>query len=560
MKKILLLAGALCLLFTSCEDFLDSFPESQISEGSFWKSESDFEKFIINIYANTFVGRGNVGSTWADDAMSDDSYLVWTWYWGDVYTVANSTATEYNSVSSGVWSRAYGNVRRCYQVLEHIEGAPISDSAKEQFLGEVNFFLAWNYFQLVRCFGDVPLVEKVMTIPESKELVRAPKADVVTFILGKIDQAASGLNGKTTGYGKISWGATQVLKARVQLFNNDFPGAATTANGLIGKYTLNPSYEALFDGSAEQANEIILTLPRMPRSGSFNSGSTANQAFGMKGSVAGDPYRSVTPTGALVDAYPMADGRLIHEAGSTYDPRDPYKDRDPRLAISIIYPTGQIPIYDAATSSVISVLYDPEDASTIALQQYSANEPSATGYVWKKLTDWSNHAMMNATDCGLDIVLMRYAEVLLIRAEALAESQGTGASREIFDLVNQLRDRVGGGRVHEENYTTKEALINLVRNEKRVELAGEGQRFWDMRRWGLASSNVVEKGYGLAGELYGAYMRLDGQGADNRTTTVDGVPRRYVETRFFTSPKNDLLPIPQSQIDLSPSLTQNPGW
>jgi hypothetical protein len=559
MKKILLLAGALCLLFTSCEDFLDASPQNQISESSFWKSETDFDKFMINIYSNTFVRRNGVGHTRIDEVMGDDSYLVAGWYSG-AKAVGNSTADAYNNIFSGMWSKAYGNVRRCYQVLEHIEGAPISDAKKKEYLGEVNFFLAWAYFELVKYFGDVPLVEKVMTINESKELVRAPKADVLAYVLARLEDASTNLNGQAASYGKISWGAAQVLKARVQLFQQNWPGAATTTQGLLGKYTLHDNYAALFDGSAEQADEIILTIPVTPRTGSFNSGSDNNQAFGQKGSVGGDPYRVIAPAGALVDAYPMLDGRLIHEAGSTYVASDPYKDRDPRLKMAILYPTDYILNYNGATNSLDRVYYDPEDPTTTPQQQYNAPEPSPSGYVWRKFVDWSLHGMTNATDTGLDFILMRYAEVLMIRAEALAESQGTGASREIFDLVNQLRDRVGGGHVHEENYTTKEALIDLVRNEKRVELAGEGQRFWDLKRWGLANNDIVTKGYGLKGKAYGAYMRLDGVGANDAVVMVDGVARRYLEDMFYTSPKNDLFPIPQSQIDLTPGLTQNTGW
>ena len=99
-----------------------------------------------------------------------------------------------------------------------------------------------------------------------------------------------------------------------------------------------------------------------------------------------------------------------------------------------------------------------------------------------------------------------------------------------------------------------------MRNERRVEFANEGVRYFDLLRWKLAEKSPVEDGVGLKGDFYGAYMRLDGVGSTDRTVMVDGVPRRYVETRFFNPEKHYLQPIPQKEIDLNPNLTQNPNW
>ena len=104
-------------------------------------------------------------------------------------------------------------------------------------------------------------------------------------------------------------------------------------------------------------------------------------------------------------------------------------------------------------------------------------------------------------------------------------------------------------------------VMELVKNERRIELANEGLRFFDMIRWKDAEKVPAQTGVGLSGETYGAYMRLDGVGANDRTVLIDGVPRRYVETRFFDASKHYLLPIPQGQIDRNPNLgPQNPGW
>ncbi|MDL2208213.1 RagB/SusD family nutrient uptake outer membrane protein [Parabacteroides sp. OttesenSCG-928-O15] len=562
MKKIIyIIIASICLI--SCDTFLDAIPQDKVSEENYWKSENDVVKFLTNIYSNSFP-KTRDGSPFWDEAMSDNAYLVWDgWYGGHKY-VGNGTHDAYASVPTNMWNKGYTNIRKCYQLIENIDKVSIAEAKKNQIIGETRFLLAYNYHNLVLYFNSVPLVTKVLSMPESKELTQVPKEETIRFILTELDQAYSLLNGKDMDFGRITGGACLALKARVLLFDAQWQSAISATDGLLGKYSLHTQgetpYEDLFSGVAEKSAEIILSIPAEKSSGSIRTGHSVNQAFILKGISGGDPYRAIMPTGSLVDSYPMADGRLIHEAGSTYNPRDPYKERDPRFYQTIIYPTGQIKYLDAATSTIKKTLYDPENPETIALQQYNAPEPSPTGYMWNKYTDWSPYAMNNLTDCTNDIILFRYAEVLLIRAEALAESGGTANKNEICDLLDQLRVRCGGGLIHRDNYNTQEALINLVRNERRVELAGEGLRYWDLLRWKIAEKVTTEFGYGLKGELYGAYMRLDGVGQGDRTVEVDGVPRRFVENRFFEIPKNYLNPIPQSEIDLNPLLKQNPDW
>ncbi len=566
MKKILLFTSVSCLLLSSCEKFLDATPGNEMSEDKFWSSPNDVDKFIVNMYGNSFMGRDDVTCIWMEDTMGDDSHLVWNWFVAQYQAVVMGTADAYNNVSARVWEKAYANIRRAWQLLENIDRVEgISPEKKNQYEGEARFMMAYAYHHLVNHFGDVPLVDHVLTITESEEITRAPQAEVVDFILEQLDQASTLLSGADRVYGRLTSGAAQAFKARVLLYQSRWDEVLTVTSGLMGKYTLHTAgetpYYDLFHGSAKRADEIILTIPRMARTGSSQTGTIANRTFAMKDQTSGDPYRSMTPTGPLVDSYPMADGRLIHEEGSTWSPTDPYKDRDPRLEQSITYPTGMIDVYDAG--AVVPKLYDPElGVGEMASDNmlYNANEPSATGFVWKKFIDFSLHGMTNLTDCTNDKILIRYAEVLLMRAEALAESQGATAKEEIINLVDQLRDRVKGGKVHRENYNSKEDLVNLVRNERRVELAGEGFRPWDLKRWRLAELDVAQNGYGLKGELYGAYMRRDGTGAQDRVVMVDGVARRYVETRYFETSKHYLLPVPQGQIDLNPNLTQNTGW
>ncbi len=571
MKKILLIASVSCLLLSSCEKFLDASPTDQLAGDKFWDTPANVEKYIVNLYSESFIAREAVSGIWWDDTMGDDSHNVWNWFVADFMGIARGTANTGTNVSNGMWERGYANIRRAWMVLENLEKSNLSPEKRLVYEGEAHFFMAWAYNHLVNYFGDVPLVKKVLSVEESEQVTRQPKAEVVTFMLEQIDLAITKLAGTPRVYGRLTQAAAQAFKARMLLQQNRWDEAIAATEPLMGKFTLynvgDTPYYDLFHDVAPEADEIILTIPRMAKTGAYNSGTIAGRTFGMKGQTGGDPYRSLTPTGPLIDSYPMANGRLPKEEGSGYDKTKPHDNRDPRFYQSITYPGGQIEtIYQG---EIVMMPYDPEvDETKIpegqprpnSMQRYDANEPSATGYTWRKFMDFTVHGMSNLTDCLNDIMLIRYAEVLVTRAEALAESKGVEAKTEIIDLIDQLRARAKGGLVTRDNYNTKESLINLVRNERRIELCGEGLRPWDLKRWRIAENSVVDTGAGLNGDLYGAYMRMDGVGATMRTVMVDGVYRRFVEERRFNPSRDYLLPIPQSQIDLNPGLTQNPGW
>lgn len=566
MKKIYFVFIGLLLMIvnSSCDDFLDAYPNDSIPENKFWQSESDLTKFVTDIYASTFPIVYE-GSIFFDEALSDNAYNVWDSWYTDVKLVANGTQDAYGTTPQNLWTNYYASVRKCAQVFANIDKmTSIDEKVKNRLLAETKFLMAWDYYRLISFFGDVPFVNEVLTVEQSKQLTRQSVNDIITHILTWLDESSSVLEGEVQENGKITWGACQLLKARVYLLQNNYQAALDIVNGLVGKYSLykdgETPYADLFSGVAEDAQEIIFSIVREKSSGSVFTGHYSNQIFFLKGMSGGDALRAITPSGSLVDSYPMLDGRLIHETGSGYDPSNPYVNRDPRLSLSILCPTMQIKYLDAATNTIKERLYDPEDNTTIPDQQYNAKEPSSTGYMWTKYVDWSSYAMTNITDCTNDIILMRYAEVLLIKAEALAELKGLSEKAAIIGLINELRDRAKCGRVHDENYNTQEDLINLVRNERRIELANEGIRYFDLLRWKLAEKSPVVDGVGLKGDFYGAYMRLDGVGSTDRTVMVDGVPRRYVETRFFNPEKHYLQPIPQKEIDLNPNLIQNPNW
>lgn len=566
-----IIAIALLFSFSACDSFLESYPHDEMTDETFWNSAEDVEKMMINLYDNTFPSSG----IFWDEAMSDNARLEHAW-WGGQKQVADGSISpggEAGSKPASVWSGSYASIRKCWFILENIDKVPYTDTKdKEIVVAEIRAMLAYNYSVLVTYFGDVPLVTKTLSVMESKNTPRNKKEEVLAYIVEQADLAASVLKGvskSSNRKGKVNWETCLAIKARTYLYQNDYTNLLSVVQELKGGgyplYTAGDTpYEDLFSGKAESSSEIIFSRINLPRIGSLSAGHSGNGAMFLKGMSGGDTYCAIFPSGSLVDAYPMADGRLIHEVGSTYDSNNPYNNRDPRFYQTIIYPTGDMKYLDATTNMVKLTRFDPEDRTTLIAQTlYDTAEPTRTGYIWNKYIDYSVYAMTDPWDCTNDIIVFRYADILLMEAEALAELKGASAAGEIINLIDQLRDRSKAGRVHRVNYTTKESLIKLVRNERRIELANEGVRYFDLIRWKQAEFNTVETGIGLAGPMYGAKMEQtdkDAPGYADPIVMVDGVKRRLVEQRYFNSARNYLFPIPQGEIDLNPALTQNPGW
>jgi len=252
-------------------------------------------------------------------------------------------------------------------------------------------------------------------------------------------------------------------------------------------------------------------------------------------------WSSLDPLQSLVDAYEMTNGKTIDDPSSGYDPNNPYTNRDPRLTATIVYPGESYPYASGAPN-----YYDPLDASSSDFYN-SGNNTSVTGYIEKKFTavlsDYDN--LFNT---GLDMILIRYAEVLLSYAEAKIESGQIDAS--VYQSINLVRNRSGMPNVDQSVYNSQSSLRTLIRRERRVELALEGLRWFDIQRWKIGPQV-------MAGTVYGA--RLGSVNPQTGALTL-GADSIQVETRAFDPNKNYLWPVPQSEIDINKNLHQNPGY
>ena len=260
-------------------------------------------------------------------------------------------------------------------------------------------------------------------------------------------------------------------------------------------------------------------------------------------------WSSIVPTQNLVDMYEMDNGLTIDEVGDYYDPEHPFANRDPRLAMTIVFP-GQ-----DWNGRVYNTLDSEVDGSTNADYPSSADNASKTALTWYKyLGPFSQYSNIWATNACP--IVFRYAEVLLTYAEA--ENELNGPSATVYDLLDQIRLRAGHVEIDRSKYSTQATLRELIRRERTIELAGEGLRRADILRWKDDSGKMLAETV-LNGSLTRITGTVDQNGSDPYTrATITGTDE-LIETRSFKT-TNRYLPIPQTAIDANPNLVQNEGY
>ncbi len=516
MKPNRILALALCLgavTLTGCEDILSTTPKTLLSDAKFWSQEKDAIMAVNGIYPmvnDTNVIYRDAGT---DNAWNQKTFEGW-------YPVGQGTVDASSGVASLAWNQGYRGIRRSNELLANVDRIPRIDATlKERVKGEAKALRAYQYFLLANYFGDVPLILDTIDIAASTKATRASRAKVIDQVIKDLDEAAAVLPTTYAGAdrGRVPKGAALALQARAALFEGRWQVAADAAKAVmdLGVYTLHPDYRALFTYAGEGSSESIMVDGRL-------SGQRAWAAYQKLAPASEQGVSSISPTRSLVDAYLMKDGLPIDKS-PLYDPHKPYLNRDPRMAATLLYPGAT---FNGKT-------FDSRPTSTTKDKVNNGDFNSTkTGYQYLKYVDLADRS--NTTNCGIDIILLRYAEVLLTYAEAKLELGQVDAGA--IAAFNQVRTRAGMPTV---TTFTRDDL----RRERRIEFAGEGQRFWDIRRWKIAQSV-------MPGTTYGVDW-------DENDLTKGQVPG---DTRKFTAPRDYLWPIPLSEINLNPGLGQNPGY
>ncbi len=527
MKKYSLYA-VLLLFITSCSsDFLDRNPLDQPSNETFWNTEKDALAAATGCYEGWF----SMDEVVYFDCASDNAYNPFPWEGWQVQATGYATANDY-----GQNYMKYDKIVRCNNFLANINRPEMSEEIRSRLTAEVRFLRAWHYFLKVTLYGDVPLVKEVLDVNNSY-LPRTPKAEVVKFILDELNEIAPLLpeTYASSDAGRVTKGAALTLKARMEIFEGDYAACATTCEQIMKLgYSLFPDYKGLFK-IANMGNEEVIQDVQ------YVENLAKNGILGVMPPASVGGWSSINPTQALVDAYECIDGKTIEESPS-YNPKDPYKDRDPRLAASLIYPGC---LYEGS-------YFNPIDIKDPTGDYYAPYGRSKTGYHPRKYIDnLGDYADMWNT--GMNAIVMRYAEVLLMYAESKIELNQIDAS--VYEALDAIRTRAGMPTVDKAIYNNQSKMRELVRRERRVELALEGLRWFDICRWKIGEEV-------MPGQVYGALLGT----VDAETGALNLTDERIkVEIRLFDPAKHYLWPIPQSVIDASvtngePTMVQNPGY
>lgn len=521
MKKIheIITSIALLALMVSCtDDILDKTPLDSFSPSTFYKNESECKTALMGVY-NSIIPDGwdFVPIQWYQfDFMSDNNYCQDAWQGSKEFGEWLQNSSSW--AASSKWSKAYQTIARANSFLENVDKATMDETVKTQMKAEAMFLRAFTYADLIHFYGDVPLILKVQTLAEAK-VPRTAKSEVLDAIISDLDLASANLpeTYSSSDLGRATKGAALAFKVKTLLYNEKWEEAAKAAKDVmdLGVYDLFSDYEGLFAEENENNVEVIFDIQYM-KNLRYQSWPSSALSFA--------EWPTPNVTASLINSYYMTNGLPITDITSGYNDQDPYKNRDSRLAISVVLPGSE---------KGLSGIYIP------------ANGQVPCGATPRKYADLNNSDRNN---CAINTILMRYADILLMRAEALIESGNV--SQEVYDLIDKVRIRSNMPKIEDVEGTGlgQEQLRQILRHERRVEFFMEGTRYADMLRW---------KDKSLIHDVYGYDKSKLSDPSSSATWVFEQVK---ISTRVFDSTKGWLWPIPQAELQNNENLTQNPGY
>jgi starch-binding outer membrane protein, SusD/RagB family len=539
-----LLFGMLALVAFSCTK-LEKTPIDAYASGTFFTSKEAAMSSLAAVYQYTKMsGFSDDGNTIYNDAITDNGYDQFDNRLPSYIALGTATPSLKNKYCDLYRTYfAYTGIRNANYFLENIDQVPMDKAEIEVMKAEVRFLRAFNYARKMMFFGGVPLVTTVLEFGEETKIPRSSEAEITAYVISELAAIIPTLpiTRPAGENGRITRGAALALKARVELFVKDYANAAADSKAVmdLGIYGLSTDYEGLFweknQGTANRDQEVILEVCYSPPT-------WASSIIELYTAPDGDGgYGALSPTQSMVDAYETINGKAIKD-DPTYDADKPYENRDPRLYATIIYPGCQW--NDRIFNSLEPV--GPDE-----FYNSSQGNRSKTGYGLRKycpqMADIPNNEPL--WQMGVSFIAIRYSEVLLTYAEALIE-QNSNLSAAV-DAINKVRNRVGMPSLTE---TDQAGLRNRVRNERRVELAFEGLRWFDMKRWKIA-------GQVMNGPVYGVRPGT----VDMTTGNVTFSSPNHItvgDVRVFREDRDYYFPIPQEDIDANIALqgNQNPNW
>lgn len=504
---------------------------------------------------------------WSDDNMTRNL---------DLSGFTNGTLTSSNYYVANKWQRDYKLITRMNAIINKAERALNNGSDENKvarYVGEAHFFRGRAYGDLIFHWGDVPYYTSDLAIDTARTISRTPKEEVLKQVYDDFDIAAQSLPVSYVGEQRVTKGAALAFKSQYALYMGDYATAAASAKAVmdLGVYSLEKDYSHLFEPGTITSPEFIFIMPRsmelklnlLPKANAANDYLVRN--------AGGSSW--VTPTWDLLASYTCTDGLPIDES-PLFDPHNPFNNRDPRLSMTIV-PFG---------SEFLGYIFDPSPAARktkrVSTGELVSNNDcrlvayfaSFTGLVFKKYAseEWldNGRAWVNPK------ILMRYADVLLMYAEAKIELNQIDQS--VIDALNAVRARAYGvDKADVSHYPAfsikpQKEMRYDVRVERRMELADEWQRYPDIIRWNIAPIVFSRKRYGIdPGQMqqifdsgnwfWGITPKIDENGiADFSELEAAGLCASLMERKW--DDRQYLFPIPDKEIEVNPNMRQNPGY
>jgi hypothetical protein len=576
MKRIsfyILTLGLISSSISCKKNLLNITPSSAVDANTVFTDPNLTEAFVNNNYRDLDYGFYNTHwQAFMLSAATDEVLSAYEGYIGvDIVNqgLINSTPTGegFTGTFDGnayprqqAWANNYKYIAQCNTFFQNISHVPaLAPADKNRLTGEMMTLRAFRYFQLVRHYSGVPIITKTFAIKDKFDVKRNTSDECFQFIITQLDSAINQyLPARAPSIGKIDRGVAMAIKSRVLLAyasplfnpNNDparWQAAADAAKAVmdLNRYTLVPwsGYKNMFikfDPSNSEYIFVTINQAGLPSEGHQDNypwpGLTFEYAvvpFDRGGNI------MYTPMQQMVDSYETIDGKSITDPASIYNKNNPYANRDPRFNVDILHQGS------------------PLNQSTIDFTNpngfdFNQNQ-TVTGYLMGKFLDPSVYDPAGITlgsgQGAQPWIHLRYAEILLNYAEAINEAKGPAGA---YTAINQIRNRANMPNLP--SGLSKSEMRARIWNERKVELAFEENRFWDVRRWKIAgqTNNMTCMGVNVTsnnGVLTYTYQVPNTGGNLN-----------YNPVRVFKDPANYFFPIPQSEIAADPNLKQNPGY
>lgn len=548
--------GCMCLSLTAC-DFLDCSESDYYSLEQIQGSYNRVKQFVTNVYGYLPSDFCSLDGAMQDAATDDALHVYQT---SDIYRFTNGTWAP-NRTMDDKFAYYYQGIHDANYYLENLTGLTFDDwrygtdydewmKVYPNYEYEVRLLRAFFYFELVKRYQNIPLITRVMTREEANTVAPNSAEEIFDFILKECTETAAVLPvnylsmGKEKESGRVTKGVALALKARAALYaasplfnpTNDkskWVTAAEAAYELIGQqaelgYGLDTSFANLFGDKNNMSKEVILARA----TGGSNGFESNNFPMGVTGGKT-----STCPSENLVSAFEMKDGSTFDWSNPTMK-ANPYANRDPRLALTVAYNGMAWP-----ASKALEIFEGGANGLPLT-------NATITGYYLRKYVNKSVsfEAGSTPTSPQHNWVLFRYAEVLLNYAEAMVNAYGDinkttpSCGLSALAAVNQVRGRNGINMPALSSSLSATEFLKKVKNERRVELAFEGHRFWDLRRW---------KSLDEMKQIYGVKITKEDATVTYEKSLVDSP---VVDDRLY------FYPFADSELFKNHSLKQNPGW